>query len=75
MMDKVREILGEIRPQLQETGSDIELIDVKNGVVTVKMGGACAGCSMALICQSTVKMGLERYIKSKIPGVNCVVAV
>ena len=72
MKDEVEKTIGEIRPQLQAHGGDIELIGVKDGVVTVKLTGACAGCSMA---QMTIKMGVERHLKTKIPGVKRVDAV
>jgi len=72
MKDVVEKTLGEIRPQLQADGGDIELIGVEDGVVKVKLKGACAGCPMS---QMTLKMGVERYLKTKIPGVKRVDAV
>jgi Fe-S cluster biogenesis protein NfuA len=72
MKDEVEKTLGEIRPQLQADGGDIELIGVEDGVVKVKLKGACAGCPMS---QMTLKMGVERYLKTKIPGVKSVEAV
>ncbi|HNT58263.1 MAG TPA: NifU family protein, partial [Syntrophales bacterium] len=60
-------------PKLQADGGDIELIDVTgDGVVKVKLLGACGGCPMA---QMTLKMGVERYLKSKLPEVQKVESV
>jgi Fe-S cluster biogenesis protein NfuA len=56
------------KPHEQRDGGDIELIDVKDdGVVQVKLTGACAGCPMS---QMTLKMGVERMLKQEVPGVN-----
>lgn len=73
MREKVEEALGEIRPALQADGGDIELIDVdeENGVVKVKLTGACAGCPMA---QMTLQMGVERALKARVPEVKKVEA-
>ncbi len=60
---EVKKILDEVRPQLQADGGNIELIDVIDGVVRVKLKGSCAGCPMAAM---TLKNGVERYLKSKI---------
>ena len=64
--------LSDIRPNLQADGGDIELVDVKDGIVTVRLTGACAGCPMS---QMTLKMGVERLLKTKVPGVKRVDAV
>ena len=72
MKEKVAEALKKIRPMLQADGGDVELIDVKDGVVTVKLQGACAGCPMS---QMTLKQGIERYLKKQIPEVSEVVSV
>lgn len=73
MKEKVEEILKEVRPMLQRDGGDIELIEVKdNGQVLVKLQGACAGCPGATM---TLKMGVERILKEKVPGVTEVVAM
>ena len=70
---EVESALKEIRPNLQADGGDIELVDVdKDGVVKVKLKGACAGCPMS---QMTVQWGVERYLKSKIPQVKKIVVV
>ncbi|MCX7727235.1 MAG: NifU family protein [Chitinispirillaceae bacterium] len=70
MKEKVAEVINEIRPNLQADGGDIELIDVtEDGIVKVKLRGACSGCPGATM---TLKMGVERLLKQKIPGVKAV---
>jgi len=71
--DKVKEVLDQVRPALQADGGDVELINVNDeGVVEVRLRGACGSCPMA---QMTLKMGIERHLMSKIPEVTEVVAV
>ncbi|HPC03941.1 MAG TPA: NifU family protein [Syntrophales bacterium] len=73
MKEKVQTLINDIRPKLQADGGDIELIDVsEDGTVKVKLLGACGGCPMA---QMTLKMGVERYLKSKMPEISKVVSV
>lgn len=74
MKEKVKEVLETIRPALQMDGGDVELVDVEeeNGIVKVRLQGACHGCPMA---QLTLQMGIENELKSKIPEVKKVVAV
>ncbi len=72
MREKVEEVLRKIRPSLQADGGDIELLDVDDGVVKVKLTGACAGCPMSTM---TLKMGVERILKDQIPGVKKVEAL
>jgi Fe-S cluster biogenesis protein NfuA len=72
MKEKVEEAIKEIRPYLQADGGNIELIDVTDGVVKVKLLGACAGCPMS---QMTLQMGVERTLKKKIPEIVRVEAV
>lgn len=72
MRDKVEEVLNKIRPSLTAHGGDVELIEVNDGVVKVKLTGACAGCAMSTI---TLKMGVERILKQEVPEVKEVVAV
>ncbi|HUV56926.1 MAG TPA: NifU family protein [Dehalococcoidales bacterium] len=72
MRDKVTEVLGRIRPNLQSHGGDVELINVNNGVVELKLTGACVGCPMSTL---TLKMGIEKILKQEIPEVKEVVAV
>jgi len=73
MKEKVQDLINDVRPKLQADGGDIELIDVtEDGVVKVKLLGACGGCPMA---QMTLKMGVERYLKAKLPEVKKVESV
>ena len=72
MKEQVEEVLKEIRPGLQADGGDIELIDVNDGVVKVRLMGACGSCPMS---QMTLKMGVEKSLQEKIPEVKEVVAV
>jgi Fe-S cluster biogenesis protein NfuA len=74
MEENVRSIIEEIRPMLQADGGDIELVSVDEatGVVSVRLQGACKGCPGA---QMTLKMGVERHLKEKVPEVTEVVAV
>ncbi len=70
--ENVEKVLNKIRPNLQADGGDVELIDVTGGKVSVKLTGACGGCPMS---QMTLKMGIERLLKSELPEVKEVVAV
>lgn len=72
MRDKVEEVLNKLRPSLRLHGGDVELVEVNDGVVTVRLTGACGGCAMATL---TLKMGIERVLKQEIPEVKEVVAV
>jgi Fe-S cluster biogenesis protein NfuA len=70
MLDKIKEAIDEIRPRLQADGGDIELIGVTDdNVVRVRLRGACAGCPGAAM---TLKMGVERLIKEKVPEIKSV---
>ncbi len=72
MKEKVEKALDKIRPALMADGGGVELVEVKYCVVKVKLTGACGGCPMS---QMTLKMGIERTLKSEIPEVKEVVAV
>ncbi len=73
MKEEVQSALEGIRGQLQADGGDVELVDVtEDGVVSVRLTGHCKGCPMS---QMTLKMGIERYLKSRIPAVKEVVSV
>ncbi len=72
MRDKVEEILDKIRPSLIADGGNVELVDVTDGIVKVRLQGACAGCPMS---QMTLKMGIERELKKAIPEIQEVVSV
>jgi Fe-S cluster biogenesis protein NfuA len=70
--DQVAQVIEQIRPALQADGGDIELVDVVDNVVKVRLVGACAGCPMS---QMTLSMQVERIIKQKLPEIQKVVAV
>ena len=73
MESEVRKALEDVRPMLQADGGDVELVEVtEDGVVRVRLQGACQGCPMA---QMTVKNGIEQLLKEKVPGVAEVEAV
>lgn len=72
MEEKVKKSLEKIRPILQRDGGDVELVGVEDGVVKVKMRGACGTCPGALM---TIKMVIERTLKEDIPEVKEVVGV
>lgn len=72
MREKVEAALDKIRPALRADGGDVELVDVKNGVVTVRLTGACGSCPMSTM---TLRMGVERVIKEEIPEIKELVAV
>ena len=72
MQDKVAEVLNQIRPLLMKDGGGVELIEVNDGTVKVKLTGACAGCPMSTM---TLKMGIEKILKQEVPEIKEVVAV
>ncbi len=65
--EQVTQVIGEMRPMLQSDGGDIEIlnIDEASGKVTVRMQGACVGCSLSPV---TLKMGIEAELKNRVPG-------
>ena len=71
MKEKVEAALDKIRPSLIADGGNVELVDVVDGVVKVKLTGHCAGCPMS---QMTLKNGIERILKQEIPEVKQVVS-
>ena len=71
MREKVEAVLEKIRPSLVADGGNVELVDVSDGVVKVKLTGACMGCPMSTI---TLKMGIEQILKQEIPEVKEVIA-
>ena len=73
MRAKVEEVLGQVRPMLQADGGDVELVEVsEDGVVSVRLTGACGSCPMSTM---TLKMGIERALKERVPEVKEVVQV
>ena len=69
MKEEVEKVIQTIRPALQADGGDVELVDVVDGVVKVRLRGACGGCPMAAI---TLKNGIEARLKQEIPEVKSV---
>lgn len=73
MKEEVLKVLEQVRPALQADGGDVELVEVTgDGVVKVRLKGACGSCPMSTM---TLKMGIERAMKEKVPGVREVVQV
>ena len=72
MKERIETALADIRPSLQAAGGDVELVGVENGIVKVRLTGACSGCPMS---QMTLKQGIETYIKKEIPEILSVEAV
>ena len=66
MKEKVEEAINKIRPLLQRDGGDVELVEIEDGIVKVRLQGACAGCPMS---QMTLKNGIEKILKQEIPEV------
>ncbi len=69
MRKKVKILIDKIRPMLQQDGGDVEFVDITDGVVKVRLHGACAGCAMS---QITLKEGIEKLLKKEIPEVKSV---
>ncbi len=73
MKEQVEKALEKIRPALQRDGGDVELVEVgDDGIVKVKLTGACGGCPMS---QITLKQGIERVVKQEVPSIKEVVSV
>ena len=73
MRDKVEKVLAKIRPMILADGGNVELVEVTDdGVVKLRLTGACYGCPMS---QLTLKMGIERTLKEEIPEIKEVIAL
>ncbi len=72
MQEKIQAVLEQVRPALQADGGDVELVNVKDGVVSLKLKGACGHCPMSTM---TLKMGIKRVLREKIPEVKEVLSV
>ena len=70
--NKIKEILDKIKPLLNNDGGDIEFVKIEDGIVYVKMLGACVGCALL---DTTLYDGIERLLVEQVPGVIAVVAV
>ncbi len=66
MKEQVQEAIDKIRPTLQADGGDVELVSVEDGIVQVRLQGACKGCPMS---QMTLKNGIEKFLMKEVPGV------
>lgn len=65
-MKEIEKVINKLRPYLNRDGGDIELLDFKDGIVYVKMLGACAGCTML---DETLSEGVEQILMEEVPGV------
>lgn len=73
MKEEIKKAIEELRPHLQADGGDVELVDVSDdGVVKVRLLGACEGCPMR---QMTLTHGITRFLKKKVPEVKEVQAI
>ena len=72
MKEAVEQAIAKVRPFLQRDGGDIELVDIADGIVKVRLTGACKGCPMS---QMTLKQGVEKFVMKEVPGVKEVQAV
>ena len=72
MKEEVEEVLETLRPMLMQDGGNVELVDIEDGVVKVRLVGACSSCSSSTM---TLKMGIEKALKKAIPMVRCIEAV
>ena len=72
MKDRVEKVIDRIRPAVQMDGGDIQLVDIIEGVVRVRLIGACQGCPSSTM---TLKMGIERAIRAEVPEITSVEAV
>ena len=72
MREKVETALKQIRPALVADGGDVELVDVNEGVVKLRLTGACSGCPMATM---TLRLGIERALKEQVPEIKEVLAI
>jgi len=72
MKDRVEQVINRIRPAVQMDGGDIELVEVVDGVVKLRLVGSCHGCPSSMM---TLKAGIERAIRAEVPEVTSVEAV
>ena len=72
MKAEVEEVLDTLRPQLMQDGGNVELVDIEDGIVKLRLVGSCSSCSSSTM---TLKMGIERALKKAIPMVRCIESV
>lgn len=69
---RVQDVLDQIRPHVQADGGDIELVDITDGVVQIRLAGSCVGCMYSMM---TLQAGVERMLKERVPEIKAVEAV
>ncbi len=72
LRERVEQVLDSIRPYIQGDGGDIELLDVTDGVVQIRLAGACVGCMHSMM---TLQLGVERMLKEAVPEIKAVEAM
>ena len=72
LRERVQKAIDEVRPALQQDGGDVELVDIEDNIVKVRLQGACHGCPMAAM---TLQMGIERIVKQQVPEIESVEAI
>jgi Fe-S cluster biogenesis protein NfuA len=73
LIEEIKSALDDVRPSLQADGGDVKFVSfAEDGTLSLKLTGACGGCPMA---QMTLKMGIENYMREKVPQVKTVVGV
>ncbi len=72
MKEEVESVLETLRPQLMQDGGNVELVDIEDGIVRLRLVGSCSSCSSSIM---TLKMGIERALKKAIPMVRCIEAI
>ena len=72
MQEEVEAVLETLRPQLMQDGGNVELVDIDDGVVKLRLVGSCSSCSSSIM---TLKMGIERALKKAVPMVRCIESV
>ncbi|QTH39963.1 NifU family protein [Cohnella sp. LGH] len=70
--DEVSDVLDKLRPFLQRDGGDVELVDIEDGIVKLRLMGACGSCPSSTI---TLKAGIERALLEEVEGIQEVVQV
>ena len=72
MKEEVESVLETLRPQLMQDGGNVELVDIDDGVVKLRLVGSCSSCSSSIM---TLKMGIDRALKKAVPMVRCIESV
>ena len=72
LRERVEQVLDTMRPYIQGDGGDIELLDVTDGVVQIRLAGACVGCMHSMM---TLQLGVERMLKEAVPEIKAVEAM